>query len=87
MVGGGRGAFIGGVHRIAAQIDGQIELVCGAFSSDPEKSKASGRDFFLPESRCYGSFEEMIAINDGQRATARKNVLDLFDKAMAKATA
>ncbi len=61
MVGGGRGAFIGGVHRIAANIDGQIELVCGAFSSDPQKSKDSGADFFLPADRCYGSFEEMIA--------------------------
>ena len=46
MVGGGRGAFIGAVHRIAAAMDQQIELVCGAFSSDPEKSKASGADFF-----------------------------------------
>ena len=60
MVGGGRGAFIGGVHRIAAAIDGQIELVCGAFSSDPKKSKASGKDFFLPAGRCYGSYQEMI---------------------------
>ncbi|MBL6765397.1 MAG: Gfo/Idh/MocA family oxidoreductase [Verrucomicrobiae bacterium] len=60
MVGGGRGAFIGGVHRIAAAIDQQIELVCGAFSSDPERSKASGADFFLPADRCYGTFEEMI---------------------------
>jgi predicted dehydrogenase len=60
MVGGGRGAFIGAVHRIAANMDGQIELVCGAFSSDPEKSKASGGDLFLDASRCYGSFEEMI---------------------------
>jgi len=60
MIGGGRGAFIGAVHRIAAQIDGQIELVCGAFSSDPEKSKASGADLFLPPGRCYGSYEEMI---------------------------
>jgi predicted dehydrogenase len=60
MVGGGRGAFIGAVHRIAASIDQQIELVCGAFSSDPEKSKASGADFFLPPDRCYGSYEEMI---------------------------
>ncbi len=60
MVGGGRGAFIGGVHRIAANIDGQVELVCGAFSSDPEKSKASGGDFFLPPARCYGSYAEMI---------------------------
>jgi predicted dehydrogenase len=60
MVGGGRGAFIGGVHRIAAAIDQQIELVCGAFSSDPQKSKDSGADLFLPPERCYGSFEEMI---------------------------
>ncbi len=60
MVGGGRGAFIGAVHRIAALIDGQIDLVCGAFSSDPAKSKASGADLFLPPGRCYGSFEEMI---------------------------
>ncbi|MDX2282807.1 MAG: Gfo/Idh/MocA family oxidoreductase [Bacteroidia bacterium] len=60
MVGGGRGAFIGAVHRMAAALDGEIELVCGAFSSDPEKSRASGRDFFLPEHRVYGSFEEMI---------------------------
>ena len=60
MVGGGRGAFIGAVHRIAAAIDQQIELVCGAFSSDPERSRASGKDFFLPTDRCYGSFEEMI---------------------------
>ena len=60
MVGGGRGAFIGAVHRIAANIDGQIELVCGAFSSSPRKSKASGKDFFLPAKRCYGTFQEMI---------------------------
>src|SRR5262245_5499456 len=60
MVGGGRGAFIGAVHRIAAAMDQQIELVCGAFSSDPERSKASGADFFLPADRCYGTFEEMI---------------------------
>jgi predicted dehydrogenase len=60
MVGGGRGAFIGGVHRIAAAIDGEIELVCGAFSSTPEKSKASGEDLMLPADRCYGDFTEMI---------------------------
>ncbi len=60
MVGGGRGAFIGGVHRIAAAIDQQIELVCGAFSSNPEKSRLSGEDFFLDPSRVYGSYEEMI---------------------------
>ena len=60
MVGGGRGAFIGAVHRIAAAMDQQIELVCGALSSDPERSKASGTDLFLPASRCYGSYQEMI---------------------------
>ena len=60
MVGGGRGAFIGALHRIAAAMDGQIELVCGAFSSDPQRSKDSGADFFLPANRCYGTYEEMI---------------------------
>lgn len=60
MVGGSYEAFIGGVHRIAAAIDGQIELVCGAFSSSPEKSKKTGEMLFLPPERSYGSFEEMI---------------------------
>ena len=53
MIGGGRGAFIGAVHRIAAQMDGQAELVAGAFSSDPARSKASGEDLFLDPSRVY----------------------------------
>ena len=60
MVGGGRGAFIGAIHRMAAAIDGEIELVCGAFSSTPEKSKASGEDLYLAPSRVYGSYAEMI---------------------------
>lgn len=60
MVGGGRGAFIGAVHRMAAAIDGQIDLVCGAFSSNPEKSKLSGQDLYLDPNRVYGSFQEMI---------------------------
>ena len=60
MVGGGQGAFIGAVHRMAAALDGEIELVCGAFSSNPERSKASGKDLFLPEERSYGSYQEMI---------------------------
>ena len=71
MIGGGRDAFIGGVHRIAASIDQQVELVCGAFSSTPEKSKASGEDFLLPPDRCYGTYEEMIekeaALPEGER--------------------
>ncbi|MDX1410464.1 MAG: Gfo/Idh/MocA family oxidoreductase, partial [Saprospiraceae bacterium] len=60
MVGGGRGAFIGAVHRMAAALDGQIDLVCGAFSSNPEKSRLSGEDLFLDPSRVYGSYQEMI---------------------------
>lgn len=60
MVGGGRGAFIGNVHRMAAALDGQIELVCGAFSSNAEKSKLSGSDLYMDPSRVYGNFEEMI---------------------------
>lgn len=59
MVGGGRGAFIGAVHRMAANLDGRIELVAGNFSSDAEKSKLSGADFFLDPSRVYSSYEEM----------------------------
>lgn len=61
MVGGGQGAFIGAVHRAAASLDGQIELVCGAFSSNAQKSRDSGADLFLPPQRCYGSFLEMMA--------------------------
>ena len=59
MIGGGRGAFIGAVHRIAAGLDNQAELVAGAFSSDPARSKASGEDFFLDSNRVYGTYEEM----------------------------
>lgn len=77
MVGGGRGAFIGAVHRIAANIDGQIELVCGAFSSDPQKSKASGGDFFLDPSRCYGSFEEMIHAEKALPAEKRMDFISI----------
>ncbi len=61
MIGGGRGAFIGTVHRMAASLDGKIELVAGCFSADPEKSKASGEDFFLNSSRVYGTYQEMAA--------------------------
>lgn len=60
MIGGGMGSFIGDVHRKAATLDGMIELVCGAFSSTAEKSRASGKELLLPEDRCYGSFEVMI---------------------------
>jgi predicted dehydrogenase len=61
MIGGGRGAFIGAVHRIAARMDGQAELVAGAFSSDPARAKASAADLFVSPERAYGSYEEMAA--------------------------
>ena len=71
MVGGGIGAFIGAVHRMAAALDGQIELVCGAFSSNAEKSKKSGEELFLPAERVYGSYSEMIEkekqLSEGER--------------------
>jgi predicted dehydrogenase len=60
MIGGGQGAFIGAVHRIAARIDGEYELVCGAFSSNAEKSKASGVLLGLPADRVYTSYTELI---------------------------
>ncbi len=59
MVGGGPGAFIGNVHRMAASLDGTMELVAGAFSSDPEKSRAQGKELGLTSERSYGSFTEM----------------------------
>lgn len=60
MIGGGKGAFIGGVHRMAAALDSKIELVCGVFSSDPAKSLESGLDLGLDASRIYTSYQEMI---------------------------
>lgn len=60
MVGGGPDAFIGNVHRIASRIDGEIELVCGAFSRDPAKSKQAGEALYLAKDRCYESYEAMM---------------------------
>jgi predicted dehydrogenase len=61
MVGGGQGAFIGNVHRLAARLDGQIELVCGAFSRDPDNTIATGKELGLDPARCYADFETMMA--------------------------
>ncbi len=61
MVGGGIGAFIGPVHRMAATLDHEAELVAGAFSSDAAKSRASGEQLLLDPKRVYGSWQEMIA--------------------------
>jgi len=60
MIGGGAGSFIGAVHRIAANMDGLIELSCAALSSNPENAKSSAESLFLPPDRTYLSYEEMI---------------------------
>ena len=74
MVGGGQGAFIGGVHRIAARIDDRFELVAGALSSTPEKALASAAEIGLDPERSYGSYVEMAATEaereDGIEAVA-----------------
>jgi len=61
MVGGGEGAFIGRVHRMAAALDGEIELVCGAFSSDPDRSQSSGAALYLSPGRVYPDYHRMMA--------------------------
>lgn len=61
MVGGGQGAFIGDVHRLAARLDGQIDLVSGAFSRDAENCKATGRQLGLDPARGYPDFETMMS--------------------------
>jgi predicted dehydrogenase len=71
MVGGGQGAFIGAVHRIAARVDDQYDLVAGAFSSTAEKSKASGADLGIDPARAYGSFAEMA-----QREARKKDGIE-----------
>ncbi|UCG58096.1 MAG: Gfo/Idh/MocA family oxidoreductase [Phycisphaerales bacterium] len=60
MIGGGPGAFIGDVHRKASRMDGQIELVAGAFDINPRKSKQMGRELYLDRKRTYGTYEQMI---------------------------
>lgn len=66
MVGGGQGAFIGGVHRIAARIDDEYDLVAGALSSDPERAKASAAELGIEADRSYASFQEMAKTEAGR---------------------
>jgi len=62
LVGGGEGAFIGQVHRMAAELDGQAQLVCGAFASDPQRALRSGQQIYhLPPQRCYATYSEMFS--------------------------
>ncbi|WP_245906967.1 Gfo/Idh/MocA family protein [Reichenbachiella versicolor] len=77
MVGGGIGAFIGAVHRMAANLDGQIELVCGAFSSDHKKCIDSGAELFLPPERCYATFEEMMTMEASLPEGERMDIVSI----------
>lgn len=71
MVGGGTDAFIGAIHRLAAFMDGQIELVCGCFSINPEISVSSGKSYYLPDDRVYKTYQEMfeneVKLPEGER--------------------
>ncbi len=80
MVGGGRGAFIGAVHRMAANLDGKIELVAGCFSSDPKKSKLSGQDFHLDPARVYASYAEMAAAEAALPADQRIDFVSIVTR-------
>lgn len=71
MIGGGQGAFIGGIHRIAARIAGNWELVAGAFSSTPEKSRASAAEIGIDPARGYGSWAEMLTRESALPANQR----------------
>ncbi|QKG54608.1 Gfo/Idh/MocA family oxidoreductase [Hymenobacter sp. BRD67] len=77
MIGGGQGAFIGGVHRLAAALDGQYELVAGAFSSNPATSRASGQQLGLDPARVYGSYQELIAQEKARPAAERVQVISI----------
>ena len=94
MVGGGKDAFIGAVHRIAANMDGLVELCCGAFSSNPEKAKASGRALFIEDNRNYGSYAEMFEAESKLPADQRMQFVSIvtpnfahFEPAMMALTA
>ncbi len=71
MVGGGEGAFIGAVHRMAAALDGEIELVCGAFSGDPARAQRSGAALYLPRGRVYDDYRVMMEAEAALSAAER----------------
>ncbi|RZK12389.1 MAG: Gfo/Idh/MocA family oxidoreductase, partial [Hymenobacter sp.] len=77
MIGGGQGAFIGAVHRLAAALDGHYELVAGAFSSRPETSRATGQQLGLNPERVYGSYQELIEQEKAKPAGERVQVISI----------
>ena len=77
MVGGGKDAFIGAIHRLAANMDGLIELCCGALSINPEIAKESGASLFLPEHRTYLTYDEMITKENQLPASERMDFVTI----------
>ncbi|WP_353412394.1 Gfo/Idh/MocA family oxidoreductase [Arenicella sp. 4NH20-0111] len=77
MVGGGEGAFIGAIHRTAALMDGQIELVCGAFSSDAQRSLESGKKLGLTSNRCYASYDDLFKLEAALPADQRMDFVSI----------
>ena len=75
MIGGGRNAFIGSIHRLAFNMDGLAELVAGALSSDSENAKLSGRDLFLDEERIYTSYKDMLEIESAKCENERPDII------------
>src|SRR5262245_43451135 len=77
MVGGGPGAFIGAVHRLAAAMDGQVELVAGSFSQQQEKTLQTGAELYLDPARCYATYQEMAAAEARQPSDRRIDFVSL----------
>ena len=77
MIGGGQGAFIGAVHRMAAALDGLYELTAGAFSSNPDTSRATGQELGLAPDRVYGSYQELLAQEAQRPAEERVQVISI----------
>lgn len=77
MIGGGRGSFIGAVHRMAAALDGQIELVAGAFSADPQCSRLTGQDLFLDADRVYPDYVTMLEKESLQPVDKKVDVISI----------
>lgn len=77
MIGGGKDAFIGAIHRIAANMDGQIELVCGALSMHPEVAQESGRMLFLSPDRIYNNYEDMFKAEAQRPADERMDFVTI----------
>lgn len=75
LVGGGPGSFIGRIHRIAAELDGEAELVCGAFSSDAQRSREAGAAYHVDPARAYASYAQMFAAEKALPADKRMDFI------------